>query len=70
MTDAIIGIGLVCFSASLWMLARALRHTPILRGATGQIITSAQWGRLRHRAMAERAAAPPGGEALNRPTAC
>ena len=58
MTDAILGIGLVCVSASLWVFARALRHNP-LPGATGQIITSDQWAHLRNRAAAERDAAPP-----------
>jgi hypothetical protein len=59
MTDAILGIGLVCFSASLWIFARALRHKPVLPEATGHIITRAQWTRLRDRAVAERDAAPP-----------
>jgi hypothetical protein len=70
MTDAILGIGLVCFSASLWIFARALRHKPVLPEATGPIITRAQWARLRERAMAEKLAAPlpGGGEAFNRPT--
>ena len=69
MTDAFLGIGLICFSASLWIFARALRHKPVLPEATGPIITSNQWARLRERAMAEKVAAPPpGGEAFNRPT--
>jgi hypothetical protein len=58
MTEAILGIGLICFSMSLWMFARALRHNTILPGATGQIITSAQWAHLRHRAVESRGAAP------------
>ena len=68
MTDAFLGIGLICFSASLWIFARALRHKPVLPEATGPIINSNQWARLRERAMADKVAAPPGGEALNRPT--
>jgi hypothetical protein len=58
MTDAFLGIGLICFSASLWIFARALRHKPVLPEATGPIITSNQWARLRERAMTHKAAPP------------
>ena len=58
MTEAILGIGLLCFSASLWVFARALRYNTILPGATGPIITNAQWAHLRHRAVEKRDSAP------------
>lgn len=59
MTDAILGIELVRFSASLWIFARALRHKPVLPEATGPVVTSDQWARLRERAVTEKVAAPP-----------
>jgi hypothetical protein len=40
------------------MFARALHHKPILPEATGPVITSDQWARLRERAVSEKVAAP------------
>ena len=59
MTDAILGIGLVSFSASLWLFARAFRYNPITAAPDEKIITRAQWDHLRQRAADERGAATP-----------
>ena len=69
MTNEILGIGLVCFSASLGALVLAFHYKPLALGRDEKIISDAQWARLRQRAAAERRAAPPrSGGAFKRPT--